>query len=154
MYAHRTSPNGCMPASRVRIDCRCCKRAVHASLCNSILRSAWQHCCTAEQQATCLRQPAAVGRISRACRETCTLIPDDQAGTVLPLQVSLELLPEEVPLKVASQILFVGKATRLMAQTSRRLPLPTLRSQQVSRAGSLECPAQSADAAERPWRAG
>ena len=64
-------------------------------------------------------------------------------------------MPEEVPLKVANQILFAGKATRLMAQTSRQLPLPALGSQQVSVAGLWHCTARLSlpDDSERLWTA-
>ena len=40
------------------------------------------------------------------------------------MQVRLELLPEEIPAKVAGQILFVGKAQRLLAQRESSTGLP------------------------------
>ena len=47
---------------------------------------------------------------------SCRLPVSVSCHTCCRAQVKLELLPEEIPLKVASQILFVGKAQRLLAQ--------------------------------------
>lgn len=47
-------------------------------------------------------------------------------ATALHVQVKLDLLPEDVPLKVASQILSVGKAQRLLSQRAHQDRQPGL----------------------------